>query len=95
MIEPVPPLLRVEVTPEHTLEDYAAVAHLAAAAGELKTEAASLVPRLAGRTIWHVSSTATGGGVAELLPPVIRLLRDLGINTEWVVIGSLRAELRV
>ena len=88
MIEPVPPLLRVDVAPEHTLDDYTAVAHLAAAAGELKTEAASIVPRLAGRTIWHVSSTATGGGVAELLPPVIRLLRDLGISTEWVVIGS-------
>lgn len=88
MIGPVPPLLRVDVRPEHTLDDYAAVAHLAAAAGELKTEAASLVPRLAGRTIWHVNSTATGGGVAEILPPAIRLLRDLGISTEWVVIGS-------
>ena len=43
-IEPAPPLLRVDVRPEHTLDDYAAVAHLAAAAGELKTEAARLVP---------------------------------------------------
>jgi hypothetical protein len=43
-IEPAPPLLRVGVRPEHTLDDYAAVARLAAAAGEFKTEAARLVP---------------------------------------------------
>ena len=88
MIEPSPPLVRVDVKPEHTLDDYAAVAHLAAAAAELRAEAARIVPRLAGRTIWFVNSTATGGGVAELLPPVVGLLRDLGISTEWVVIGS-------
>ena len=88
MIEPAPPLTRVEVRPEHTLDDYAAVAHLAAAAAELRAEAARLAPRLAGRTVWIVSSTATGGGVAEMLPPIVGLLRDLGISTEWLVIGS-------
>jgi trehalose synthase len=88
LIAPAPPLTRVDVKPEHTLDDYAAVANLAAAAAELKAEAASLVPRLAGRTVWLVSSTATGGGVAEMLPPIIGLLRDLGVSTEWVVIGS-------
>jgi trehalose synthase len=88
LIAPAPPLTRVDVKPEHTLDDYAAVAHLAAAAAELKAEAASLVPRLAGRTIWLVNSTATGGGVAEMLPPIVGLLRDLGVSTEWVVIGS-------
>jgi trehalose synthase len=88
MMEPAPPLARVDVGPGSTLEDYAAVANLAAAAGELKAEAASLVPRLSGRTIWNVNSTATGGGVAEILRPAVRLLRNLGIGTEWVVIGS-------
>jgi trehalose synthase len=82
------PLTRVDVRPEHTLDDYAAVASLAAAAAELRADAANIVPRLAGRTIWHVNSTATGGGVAEILLPVVRLLRDLGVSTEWVVIGS-------
>jgi trehalose synthase len=88
MIEPAPPLRRVDVRPEQTLDDYAAVAHLAGAAAELKAEAAPLVPRLAGRTIWQVNSTATGGGVAELLLPAVRLVRDLGVSTEWLVIGS-------
>jgi trehalose synthase len=87
-IETLPPLVRVDVRPEHTLDDYAAVASLAGAAAELKAAAAAIVPRLAGRTVWHVNSTATGGGVAEILPPVVRLLRDLGVSTEWVVIGS-------
>jgi trehalose synthase len=87
-IETLAPLTRVDVRSEHTLDDYAAVANLAAAAAELKAEAARLVPRLAGRTIWLVNSTATGGGVAEMLPPIVGLLRDLGVATEWVVIGS-------
>ena len=69
-IDILPPLARVDVRPEHTLDDYAAVAHLAAAAGELKAEAVRLVPRLVGRTVWLVNSTATGGGVAEMLPPI-------------------------
>ena len=88
MTAPAPPLTRVDVTPEHTLDDYAAAANLAAAVGELKAEAAWLVPRLAGRTVWQVNSTATGGGVAEMLPPIVGLLRELGVKTEWVVIGS-------
>src|SRR3954467_11810624 len=86
--EPMPPLARVDVRPDRTIDDYAAVAHLAAAAAELRAEAARLVPRLAGRTVWFVNSTATGGGVAEMLPPIVGLLRDLGIRTEWLVIGS-------
>jgi trehalose synthase len=87
-MEPALPLTRVDLKPELTLDDYAAVAHLAGAAAELRAEAARIVPRLAGRTVWLVNSTATGGGVAELLPPIVRLLRDLGVSTEWVVIGS-------
>jgi trehalose synthase len=86
--ETLAPLARVDVKPEHTLDDYAAVASLAGEVAELKAAAAEIVPRLAGRTVWHVNSTATGGGVAEILPPVVRLLRDLGVKTEWVVIGS-------
>jgi trehalose synthase len=82
------PLQLVEVSAENGLQDYEAIAHLAGAAAELKTEAAALVKRLTGRTVWLVSSTATGGGVAEMLAPIVRLLRDLGVNTRWAVIGS-------
>jgi len=87
-LDPAPPITRATVRAEHTLDDYAAVPSLAAAASELKAEARRLAPRLAGGIIWFVSSTATGGGVAEMLPPIVGLLRDLGIKTERVVIGG-------
>lgn len=82
------PLQLVEVSADYGLQDYEAIAHLAGAAAEFKTEAAALVKRLTGQTVWLVSSTATGGGVAEVLAPTVTLLHDLGVNTEWVVIGS-------
>jgi len=82
------PLARVTVPQGSTLEDYVAVAHLAGAVAELKLEAETIVPRLAGRTVWMVSSTARGGGVAEMLPTIVSLLGDLDVSIEWVVIGS-------
>jgi trehalose synthase len=85
---PDSPLTRVSVAPGSSVEDYNAVAHLAGAVAEFKLEARALVPRLAGRTVWMVSSTARGGGVAEMLPPIVSLLRELGFGIEWVVIGS-------
>jgi trehalose synthase len=74
------------------LDDYAAVAQLAPAVDMLRTAAKGLVPRLAGRTVWHVNSTAQGGGVAELLPAQIALLRDLGVDARWLVIETDRQE---
>jgi len=43
---------------------------------------------LAGRTIWHVNSTANGGGVAELLHSVLPYARGAGIDARWLVIGA-------
>jgi trehalose synthase len=40
----------------------------------------------AGRAIWHVSSTARGGGVAELLGSLLPYVRDAGVDTRWVVL---------
>jgi trehalose synthase len=42
--------------------------------------------RLAGRTIWNVSSTAVGGGVAEMLQVLVGYVRGLDIAIRWVVI---------
>jgi trehalose synthase len=70
------------------VDDYAAVAHLAPAVAELQLEAREVTAKLAGRTVWLVSSTGRGGGVAEMLPPIVSLLRGLGVRVEWVVIGS-------
>jgi len=41
---------------------------------------------LAGRTIWNVNSTATGGGVAEMLEVLVGYIKDLGISVGWLVI---------
>ncbi|CDX30604.1 Glycosyl transferase group 1 [Mesorhizobium plurifarium] len=37
------------------------------------------------RCIWHINSTAFGGGVAEMLPHHICLLRDLGFDVRWLI----------
>lgn len=68
------------------LEHYASYAHLAMAVQDLRAEAAAVVPALRGRTVWMVNSTAKGGGVAEMLPRMVSLLRQLGVSVEWVTI---------
>jgi trehalose synthase len=44
--------------------------------------------RLGSRTIWNVSSTATGGGVAEMLQVLVGYVHDLGIDCQWRVISG-------
>ncbi len=41
---------------------------------------------LSGRAIWHVSSTARGGGVSEILHSLLPYVRGAGIDTRWVVL---------
>ncbi|WP_265109954.1 glycosyltransferase [Halosolutus halophilus] len=38
--------------------------------------------------ILHVNSTATGGGVAELLRSIVPLCNDLGVDTDWYVMEA-------
>lgn len=78
----------VDVKPHHTLNDYAANAPLAGAVQELRTEAGALVPRIKCRKLWMVNSTAKGGGVAEMMGTLVSILREVGIDTEWAVIGT-------
>jgi trehalose synthase len=75
-----------------TLEGYAAFAHLTRAVQDLRAEAATLVPRLKNRSVLMVNSAAHGGGVAEMLPMQVLLLRELGVNVNWAVIGSDKPE---
>jgi trehalose synthase len=42
----------------------------------------------AGRAVWHINSTARGGGVAELLQSLLAYARGGGVDTRWVVIGG-------
>lgn len=70
------------------LAEYEGFATLAAPVHELRVAASRVAPKLRDRTVWMVNSTAKGGGVAEMLPTLVNLLRDLGIRTEWVAIDS-------
>lgn len=70
------------------LDDYAAVAPVSRSVAELRAQAAVLTPAFAGRTLWMVSSTARGGGVAEMMPSAIAMLRELGVATRWLVIDA-------
>src|SRR5512134_1772673 len=42
----------------------------------------------AGRAIWHVNSTARGGGVVELLTSLLAYARGAGVDNRWVVIEA-------
>jgi trehalose synthase len=54
--------------------------------GQLAGAADRVRRRLAGRTIWNVNSTATGGGVAEMLQVLVGYVTDLDIPIGWLVI---------
>ena len=43
---------------------------------------------LAGRVVWNVNSTSRGGGVAELLRPLVGYARGVGVDVRWVVIDG-------
>src|SRR3954452_24991306 len=45
-----------------------------------------LAEPLKGKRVLHVSATAFGGGVSEILYTLIPLMRDAGVDAEWHVI---------
>ena len=53
---------------------------------DIERIAAEARHQFAGHAIWHVSSTARGGGVAELLRSLLPYVRGAGIDTRWVVL---------
>jgi trehalose synthase len=72
------------VSPERfraVLDDYA----------ELEEAIATAVRVLEGRVIWHVNSTARGGGVAEMLQVLLPYARGVGVDTRWLTIDGSAA----
>jgi trehalose synthase len=55
-------------------------------AKRFESAAASARAALAGRSVFNVNSTATGGGVAELLQTLLAYARGAGVDARWVVI---------
>jgi len=45
-----------------------------------------LAEPLAGKSVLHVSATAFGGGVSEILYTLVPLMRDVGLDAHWQVI---------
>ncbi len=80
----------VKINESLRLDDYSALAFLAPYVDELRAEAATLMPALAGRKVWMINSTPQGGGVAEMLPKMLPLLRQLGLDIDWAVIETDR-----
>lgn len=46
------------------------------------------VPALRGRVVWNVNSTAKGGGVVELLRPLVGYCRGVDVDCRWTVISG-------
>lgn len=44
--------------------------------------------RLSGRAVWNVSSTAVGGGVAEMVRSLLSYARGVGVDARWAVIDG-------
>ncbi|MGH2951363.1 MAG: glycosyl transferase family 1, partial [Solirubrobacterales bacterium] len=49
-------------------------------------EIRDLAEPLRGRSVLHVSATAFGGGVSEILYTLVPLMRDVGLDAHWHVI---------
>jgi trehalose synthase len=79
-----PGLEEVSIIPE-PLTPFASVLEAGEFAQLLETaERARSIVR--GRTVWNVSSTARGGGVAEMLASLLPLAMGAGVSVRWCVI---------
>jgi trehalose synthase len=57
-----------------------------AARDRLQASLTDLTEALDGRVLWNISSTAAGGGVAEMLRSMLPYLRGAGLDVRWTVI---------
>ncbi|HWV38329.1 MAG TPA: glycosyltransferase [Vulgatibacter sp.] len=90
MFRPVPPqttrVREVPIRRTTNLDLYRVVDHLDAAVAELREMGRRVSDSLGRNRVWMVSSTVTGGGVAESMPRACSLLTDLGVDTRWLVL---------
>ncbi|HEV8560490.1 MAG TPA: glycosyltransferase [Actinophytocola sp.] len=54
----------------------------------LREAAAEIRDRVGDGTLWHVNSTTSGGGVAEMLHTLLPLYHSLGVRAGWLAIGG-------
>ena len=82
----------VEISPGPKLKDYEAYASLFPTVKQFLKDVEPVVKKLKGRKVCMVNSTAKGGGVAEMLPPYLRICRQLGLSFDWVVMQTDEAD---
>lgn len=75
--------MHAPVVPDRSIDAYASVTER-----DRLERLRSLAEALSDVQILHVSSTATGGGVAELLRSIVPVCNDLGIDTDWLVMDA-------
>jgi trehalose synthase len=76
-------LQRVRLRRKRALSDYQGIV-----TGGLIDEISQLSEWLKGARVAHINATAFGGGVAEILQSLIPLMRSVGLDTEWRVMGG-------
>lgn len=54
----------------------------------LHDEAALVLERIDGRQVWNINSTASGGGVAEMLAVVLAYVLGIGVPGSWLVLDG-------
>src|SRR6201996_1468516 len=74
-------MLQPITVPNKHLSDYASIVGRA-----LSDEIRERAERLKGKRVLHVSATAFGGGVSEILYTLVPLMIDVGLQAEWHVI---------
>ncbi|WP_036379522.1 glycosyltransferase [Muricauda sp. MAR_2010_75] len=79
---------KINVKPGAKIEDYKAYGSLYSSVLDFLEQAKKPTKTLKGTTVWMINSTAIGGGVAEMLPSQMRILRELGVSIEWLVIEA-------
>lgn len=78
----------IDIKPGARINDYKAYASLYNSVLDFMDKVKEPLDSLQGRTLWMINSTALGGGVAEMLPSQMRILRELGVRIEWLVIDA-------
>jgi trehalose synthase len=85
---PAPALRPAEVrVPGQLLSRFEHVVEASEYARQLEAVRGAAGP-LEGRVLWQVNSTARGGGVAEMMRPLVGYARGAGIDARWVVIAG-------
>ena len=78
----------IDVDTVCSLTDYYADPLLHDPIEDMLETVASKPQSLEDRTVWMINSTAQGGGVAEMMPQLISLMREMGVGVQWIVIES-------